>query len=361
MVTDRVATTCLLALLAVMYPGWHLAPMALIMLDIFRWGWRWAATGPGACVPGAAPCLRGLTAGAGCGNCELAFGIWARASFYPCRADTCPAPPALPRSGLQPLVPDVFHAGHGRHHAQGACAGGLAHRCCIGDSCCRRNRKAAGSIAHYQRLPAISPCQRALPARASPLHCRTPTAAALWSGPTTAPACSWASAASAAKCCTSCCTSSAGRSTPSQRCTCPRPSPSCRCPQVRVRGAAPAAADAAWACWRDGCAQAPLPFNCKPPLTACHHLFPFPTCCRAAPAGQPPRGGADGGICVAGFCGEAGRECHPAAYCCGTARAIRPAAGRQEEQPAAVSAGWACSRQGRHPLATAAAVPAAYP
>jgi hypothetical protein len=26
-----------------------------------------------------------------------------------------------------------------------------------------------------------------------------------------------------------------------------------------------------------------------------------------------------------------------------------------------VSAGWACSRQGRHPLATAAAVPAAYP
>ena len=59
MVTDRVATTCLLALLAVMYPGWHLAPMALIMLDIYRWveglpgavvwvdGWRGCLELPG--------------------------------------------------------------------------------------------------------------------------------------------------------------------------------------------------------------------------------------------------------------------------------------------------------------------------
>ena len=37
MVTDRVATTCLLAVLAVRYPAAHLPCLLLIMLDISRW------------------------------------------------------------------------------------------------------------------------------------------------------------------------------------------------------------------------------------------------------------------------------------------------------------------------------------
>ena len=36
MVTDRVATACLLAVLGVRYPRFHLAFLLLIMLDIFR-------------------------------------------------------------------------------------------------------------------------------------------------------------------------------------------------------------------------------------------------------------------------------------------------------------------------------------
>jgi len=36
MVTDRVATTCLLAILCVVYPAWHLPCLLLIMLDISR-------------------------------------------------------------------------------------------------------------------------------------------------------------------------------------------------------------------------------------------------------------------------------------------------------------------------------------
>jgi hypothetical protein len=37
MVTDRVATACLLAVLAARYPAAHLPFLLLIMLDIFRW------------------------------------------------------------------------------------------------------------------------------------------------------------------------------------------------------------------------------------------------------------------------------------------------------------------------------------
>lgn len=36
MVTDRVATTCLLAILCIVYPAWHLPCLLLIMLDISR-------------------------------------------------------------------------------------------------------------------------------------------------------------------------------------------------------------------------------------------------------------------------------------------------------------------------------------
>lgn len=48
MVTDRLATTCLLAVLCVLYPGWHLPFLLLIMLDVFsHWFQMYASLAAG--------------------------------------------------------------------------------------------------------------------------------------------------------------------------------------------------------------------------------------------------------------------------------------------------------------------------
>lgn len=57
MVTDRVATTCLLAVLGAVYPATGLLPaLLLIMLDIGRWAGGWLMGSVGLLHPAAATC-----------------------------------------------------------------------------------------------------------------------------------------------------------------------------------------------------------------------------------------------------------------------------------------------------------------
>ncbi len=125
MVTDRLATTCLLVVLAVRWPACHLPALLLIWLDIFRCAQASDAEGEAASLTArgmhapsckAWPALAALPAA----PVRRAHAAHARRARDSCRNNINPLRSQHPHPhSLQPLGSNVFNPGDGRHHAQG--------------------------------------------------------------------------------------------------------------------------------------------------------------------------------------------------------------------------------------------------